>query len=129
MNQRKELAMFDGYVRVSKRRDREGPSFQSPDEQWARIQKYARDNHVEVRRQPDEIDVTGSKLARPTLDGIVERIRTGQSEGIIVAKVDRLSRAKTGDAFQLVRRSRTWVAGSASPSLTLTRCRPRGSSP
>jgi DNA invertase Pin-like site-specific DNA recombinase len=94
--------MFDGYVRVSKRRDREGPSFQSPDEQWARIQKYARDNHVEVRRQPNEIDVSGSKLARPVLDSIVERIRCGESEGIIVAKVDRLSRAKTGDAFQLV---------------------------
>ena len=96
--------MFDGYIRVSQRRDREGPSFQSPDEQWARIQKYARDNRVEVQRQPDEIDVTGSKLRRPVLDGIVERIRTGQSEGVIVAKVDRLSRAKTGDAFQLVER-------------------------
>jgi DNA invertase Pin-like site-specific DNA recombinase len=94
--------MHDGYIRVSRVAGRSGESFISPDVQWTAIEKYAAAKGVEVARSEDELDVSGSKLVRPVLDGIMGRIRSGESQGIIVATVDRLSRAGLGDAIKLV---------------------------
>jgi len=93
---------FDGYIRVSRVGGREGDSFQSPDVQRAAIERYAESKGVKVVFAEPELDVSGSKLRRPILDGIMERIRSGESEGIIVSKVDRLSRAGLGDTIALV---------------------------
>ena len=95
--------MFEGYIRVSRVGGRDGAdSFISPEEQSAKIAEFAAATNVDVRMNEPELDSTGSKLKRPILDGIMERILSGQSEGLIVAKVNRLSRAGLGDAIKLV---------------------------
>ncbi|HMH46895.1 MAG TPA: recombinase family protein, partial [Solirubrobacteraceae bacterium] len=96
--------MFDGYVRVSRVGEREGETFISPDEEREKIEAFAAATGLKVRMNEPELDVTGSKLARPILDGIMERIESGRSEGVIVARVNRLSRAGLGDAIKLVER-------------------------
>jgi DNA invertase Pin-like site-specific DNA recombinase len=81
---------------------REGESFQSPDVQREAIEGFAQAKGLDVRMSEPELDVTGSKLKRPILDGILARIKAGKSDGIMVATVDRLSRAGLGDAIKLV---------------------------
>jgi DNA invertase Pin-like site-specific DNA recombinase len=97
---------YDGYIRVSQTKGRSGDSFISPDTQRTAIEKYAKSKGVEVVVNEPELDSTGSKLERPILDKIMARIRFGESEGIIVATVDRLSRAGLGDAISLVEKIR-----------------------
>jgi DNA invertase Pin-like site-specific DNA recombinase len=96
--------MYDGYRRVSRVAGREGDGFVSPEEQRDKIQAFARATGVKVRMNEPELDRTGSKLERPILDGIMARIEAGKSEGLIVARVNRLSRAGLGDAIKLVER-------------------------
>lgn len=49
-----------------------------------------------------DLDQTGGKLERPGLDRIMERVRSGESGGVAVASLDRLSRAGVGDALRLI---------------------------
>ncbi|HEY3969800.1 MAG TPA: recombinase family protein [Solirubrobacteraceae bacterium] len=93
---------FDGYIRVSRVAGREGESFQSPDVQREAIEGFAKAKGLDVRINESELDVTGSKLKRPILNSILARIKAGKSDGIMVATVDRLSRAGLGDAIKLV---------------------------
>jgi DNA invertase Pin-like site-specific DNA recombinase len=95
---------FAGYIRVSQTRGRSGDSFISPDVQRERIEAFAASKGFDVVCEPPELDVSGSKLVRPVLESILERIEHGECEGIIVATVDRLSRAGVGDALKLVER-------------------------
>jgi site-specific DNA recombinase len=96
--------MYDGYIRVSKMGDRDegDESFQSVADQRAEIESFAAASGLEILVHPPELDVTGSKLQRPILDAIVAKIVARRSEGLIVAKVNRLSRAGLGDAIKLV---------------------------
>jgi len=93
---------YEGYIRVSRTGGREGESFISPAVQKQKIEDFAKRKGHAVVCCPPELDSTGSKLARPILDGIVANIKEGRSEGIIVAAADRLSRAGIGDAIRLV---------------------------
>jgi DNA invertase Pin-like site-specific DNA recombinase len=47
-------------------------------------------------------DVSGSKTSRPALDRMLADLRAGVIDGVVVAQVDRLSRADVGDALKLV---------------------------
>lgn len=93
---------LDGYIRVSKVGGRSGDSFISPDDQRERIASWARSRDVEIDEWHVDLDQTGGKLARPGLDKLMARIRSGQVGGVAVAYVDRLSRADVGDALRLV---------------------------
>jgi DNA invertase Pin-like site-specific DNA recombinase len=96
--------MYSGYIRISRMagRSADDDSFQSADEQARVIQRFADAADIQVAISEPELDVTGSKLARPILDEIMREVLSGRSEGIIVAKVNRLSRAGLGDAIKLV---------------------------
>jgi site-specific DNA recombinase len=97
--------MFDGYIRVSSVGGRDGAgSFISPEEQRQKIEAFASATGIEVRVHDPELDVSGKKMVRPMLDSIMQRIESGQSEGLIVARVNRLSRAGLPDAIKLVER-------------------------
>jgi site-specific DNA recombinase len=93
---------LDEYRRVSQVNGREGEGFQSPELQRKAIVAYARVHRHTVTPNPEELDVSGGKLRRPILDGIMERIRKGESDGIIVNDLDRYSRDVLGGNLLLV---------------------------
>lgn len=85
--------LLDAYVRVSRVGGREGASFISPDVQRERIERFAMLKGHEIGETFVDLDQSGGKLERPGLDRALERIRRGESGGIIVAKVDRFARS------------------------------------
>ena len=93
---------LDGYIRVSQTRGREGDSFISPKVQRDRIQAWADMRGVKIGAWHEDLDQSGGKLHRPGLDAMLARIRTGQTGGLAVAHLDRLSRAGVADALRLV---------------------------
>lgn len=93
---------LDGYIRVSQTRGREGDSFISPKVQRDAIAGWASARGVEIAAWHEDLDQSGGKLDRPGLDAMLQRIRTGQTGGLAVAHLDRLSRAGVADALRLV---------------------------
>lgn len=93
---------LDGYIRVSRVRGREGDSFISPSVQREQISGWARLRGVEIAEWHTDLDETGGKLERPGLDDALRRIESGETGGIAVARLDRLSRAGVADALRLV---------------------------
>jgi DNA invertase Pin-like site-specific DNA recombinase len=90
-----------GYVRVSRKGTREDDRFRSPDFQRAAIERYVQLEGHTVQWFEPEVDVSGSKPKRAILDEIIARIQRGELGGIIVAKLDRLSRLKPKDRMLL----------------------------
>jgi DNA invertase Pin-like site-specific DNA recombinase len=93
---------MDGYVRVSRVGGREGDAFIAPDVQRERIEQWATLKGIQIAEIFEDLDVSGGTLERPGLDEAMERIRSSVSAGIIVARLDRLSRAGVADALKLV---------------------------
>lgn len=93
---------LDGYIRVSQTRGREGDSFISPKVQRDCIQKWADARGVSIAAWHEDLDQSGGKLHRPGLDTMLARIHKGQTGGLAVAHLDRLSRAGVADALRLV---------------------------
>jgi DNA invertase Pin-like site-specific DNA recombinase len=93
---------LDGYIRVSQVGRREGESFISPELQREQIEKWAALRGVTIANWETDLDRTGTVLSRPGMDRIMERIRGGQTGGVVVAKINRLSRAGVADALKLV---------------------------
>jgi len=93
---------MDGYIRVSQVRGREGDSFISPEVQRDQIETWARLRNVTIAAWHVDLDQTGGKLSRPGLDAAMARVRTRETGGIAVARMDRLSRAGVGDALRLI---------------------------
>lgn len=88
------------YCRVSSQGDRD--ELRSPDQQRKAIQRYADANGVAVDfSAPPDIDSSGSKLSRAILNGIIERVRAGELGGVIVMRLDRLSRLSPRDRVEL----------------------------
>ena len=50
----------------------------------------------------EDLDQSGGKLDRPGLNKLLARIRAGETDGVIVSKLDRLSRLGVADALRLV---------------------------
>ncbi len=96
----------DIYIRVSRVNDRAGESYQSPkvQEKVARAEIEAINSRAEMEDDPEkrgklvvgevfiDEDESGGKESRPAFDKMMQRIRTEQSGGVIVAKLSRLSR-------------------------------------
>jgi DNA invertase Pin-like site-specific DNA recombinase len=95
---------LDGYIRVSHtRRDGDGIS---PDVQRDQIKKWAKLRGVKIAAWHEDLDQSGGKLNRPGLEAMLARIPE-QTSGVVVAKLDRLSRLGVADALKLVERITT----------------------
>ena len=81
--------VLDAYIRVSKVAGRSGESFISPTIQRERIEAWAQLNGAEVTWHEPELDVSGGTMRRPVFDRILERVRNHETDGVIVAKLDR----------------------------------------
>ena len=93
----------DGYVRVSRRAGREGESFISPEVQRKKIADWAKLHEVEIVRWWEEIDQSGAKLERPMFQQALARCESGETGGIVVARLDRFARSAV-DALTSIRR-------------------------
>jgi DNA invertase Pin-like site-specific DNA recombinase len=84
---------FDSYIRVSQVKGRKGDSYTTVDEQRRKIAETAEAKGVTLGIEVVEEDVSGStKATARDLNLLLERVERGESEGIIVAYQDRLSR-------------------------------------
>ncbi len=90
------VAVFDGYVRVSSVGRRGGPRFISPQQQEAQIRAYAAAHGYQLGRVFVELNRSGRDEQRPELLALLARIERGDSDGVIVARLDRLARSVTG---------------------------------
>lgn len=84
--------VIDGYVRVSRVR-RSGPSFISPLEQRDQIEGWAKLNRAVVAHVFEELDESGARADRPLLQEALARIERGDTNGIVVARLDRFGRS------------------------------------
>lgn len=83
----------DGYVRVSRVGGRSGESFISPDVQRDAIARWALAHDAEIVTVHVDLDESGGKADRPGLVAVLERIESGQVQGVVVAKLDRFGRS------------------------------------
>lgn len=94
---------FDGYVRVSRVRGREGESFISPAVQRERIAAHLTAHGHALGEVFEDLDLPGSHSERPGLKQAIARIESGESAGIVVAKLDRFGRSTIDIARNLER--------------------------
>jgi site-specific DNA recombinase len=83
---------LDGYIRVSRRGGRTDDRFLSPQIQREKIEAWAANQDVEIADWWEEIDQSGGTLDRPKLRLALERCRTNESDGIVVADRSRFAR-------------------------------------
>jgi DNA invertase Pin-like site-specific DNA recombinase len=89
---------MDGYLRQS-RAQREGGS--SLEQQRQKIEAWANLRGARIVEWHADQDVSGKTLERPGLQAALDRVRSGEVEGIVVSDLSRLSRANVGDALKL----------------------------
>ena len=99
---RMKPSRMDQYARVSRVGGRSGDSFISPDLQREQGAAWAASRGVEIAMVHEDLDQSGGKIHRPGLDALLARIRAGETDGVIVSKLDRLSRLGVADALRLV---------------------------
>lgn len=90
---------FDGYIRVSQTDGRSGETFRSPAQQREQVERWAATNGATIVDWHEDFDVSGSRMDRPGLNRALERVRAGQTDGVVVAFLDRFSRAKVSEAM------------------------------
>lgn len=88
-----------GYPRVSRQGDRD--ELRSPELQVKKMQALADAEGLKIEFTEPEIDVSGSKPRRAILDEVIRRVKAGELGGIVVAKLDRLSRLSPKDRVVL----------------------------
>jgi site-specific DNA recombinase len=87
---------LDGYIRVSRVAGRGGESFISPKVQRETIEAYAGLHDHEIVHWGTDLDQSGGKFDRPDFQKTLARCRSGETDGIIAAKLDRLTRSLSG---------------------------------
>jgi DNA invertase Pin-like site-specific DNA recombinase len=100
-----DTVRLDAYIRVSQVRGRTGPSFISPVQQRERIEAWMRAFGYECGEIYEELDASGAHADRPMLLEAIERIERGESDGLVVAKLDRFGRS-LADGLRLIDRIR-----------------------
>jgi DNA invertase Pin-like site-specific DNA recombinase len=93
---------LDGYVRVSRVGGRSGEGYISPHVQQEAIEGYARELGGEIVAWHDDQDFTGGNIERPGFQAALERLSAGQTDGIVVMKIDRFARS-VADGASIVR--------------------------
>jgi DNA invertase Pin-like site-specific DNA recombinase len=88
----------DAYIRVSstKGRDAGSESFITTDEQARTIKSYAASHGLEIAEWHTDLDQSGGTLERPAFQAALTRCRSGETGGIIAAKLDRIARSTIG---------------------------------
>lgn len=97
------MPQFDGYVRVSQVRGREGAGFISPAVQEDQIRRWAEYHQADIGEIHTDLDKSGGTIDRPGFQDALRRIDTGSSQGIVVAKLDRFARSIHG-AYEAIQR-------------------------
>lgn len=92
---------LDALIRVSQRDGRKDVDLHSPDQQRAICARCAGSNGGEIVAEHVAIDVSGKTMDRVDVDRALERIRAGQTDGVVVAWLDRFSRAPVGEALRV----------------------------
>ena len=93
-----------GYGRVSRVADR-GDKLRSPELQTNAMQGFATSEGAILDEVVVELDVSGSKTTESAeLERLVQRVERGELDGIVVPKLDRLSRLKARQRVELVER-------------------------
>ena len=83
----------DGYIRVSRIGGRAGDGYISPEVQREQIEAFASLMGVEVDEWHDDQDFSGGNVERPAFLEVIRRIESGETGGVIVAKIDRFARS------------------------------------
>jgi DNA invertase Pin-like site-specific DNA recombinase len=94
---------LDGYIRVSRVGGRSGDAFISPGEQKERVRAWARGQGHRIAKWHEDLDQPGSKANRPGLNAAMERIESGATGGLVVARLDRFGRSVQDSANLLAR--------------------------
>jgi DNA invertase Pin-like site-specific DNA recombinase len=94
---------LDAYVRVSRVGGRAGPAFISPQVQRERCEGAAQAGGHEIVSWTEDLDESGAKADRPGFQKVLARIESGQTDGIVVAKLDRFARS-VADAANAMKR-------------------------
>src|SRR3954470_24858143 len=84
---------LDGYIRVSQVAGRSGESFISPSLQREQIEGWVSGRGYVMGEVLEELDESGARADRPLLEEAVARVERGESQGIVVAKIDRFGRS------------------------------------
>lgn len=87
---------MDGYIRVSRRRGREGPGYISPDVQREAIQRWADYRGIEIVAWHDDEDESGGTQQRPGLREAMARVEAGETDGIACWRLNRFARNVMG---------------------------------
>ena len=95
---------IDALIRVSRKDGREGPSFRSPTQQREVCERWARENGAEIVNWHEGIGRSGKTMERADIDSVLARIQAGQTEGVVVAWINRFSRAPTDEALAICRK-------------------------
>jgi DNA invertase Pin-like site-specific DNA recombinase len=90
---------LDGLIRVSQIDGREGDSFRSPRQQREACKRWAEATDAEIVAWHEGVGRSGKTMDRADVDAALERIRGGQTDGVIVAWLDRFSRAPVAEAL------------------------------
>lgn len=96
---------------------RSGESFISPSEQRRKITGWAESKGLTVAGWHEDLDVSGGTRDRPGLNAAIQAVKDGRADGIVVARLDRLSRLGVADALSLVEEIHT--AGGTIAALDL----------
>jgi len=96
--------MFDLYIRVSKKGDRDDENLRSPELQETACRKWAASNDAAIDDTVEEMNVSGAKaVSERELERLIKKVETGESEGIITSYLDRFARDLIGGAVALKR--------------------------
>jgi site-specific DNA recombinase len=84
---------LDGYIRVSRVGGRSGDSFISPEVQREQIARYAQLHGHEVVAFHEDLDQSGGTIKRPGFQAMLARIEGGETDGVLVPRLDRFGRS------------------------------------
>ena len=92
---------LDGYIRVS-RVGGGGKGYISPRSSGRRSRSYAGELGGEIVAWHQDEDYSGGNTERPDFQAVLERLRAGETDGIVVMEVDRFARS-VADGAAIVR--------------------------
>src|SRR3954452_3534770 len=87
------MTQLDAYIRVSRVMGRGGDGFYSPEDQRRAIEGWAQAHGVEIAMWHQDLDQSGRSDDRPGFQVMLARVTRGETGGVAVAKIDRLSRS------------------------------------